>query len=122
MTGARVRPVWGVLLPVAGLAVWAMHFGAVYALSATACERGWVDRTLFGLPWLPAMVGLATLLALLLLALAFRPALQRPRGPWIDGGESEPRFTRWFAGSAAVLATLAVLFQALPALLLPGCG
>jgi hypothetical protein len=111
-----------VLRPLAGLAIWAAHFIIVYALTAIACERGWVTRSVAGLPWVPAMVGIATLVALALLAWAFRPALLPPRTVLIEGGESEPRFTRWFAGSCAALSTLAVLFQALPAVMLPGCG
>lgn len=120
MTGAR--PVLGVLLSVAGLVVWAGHFALVYAASALACERGLLGRTLLGLPLVPAVVGLATLLALALLALVLRPALADPDMALTEGGEAEPRFTRWFAASTAVLAALAVVFEAVPVLLLPGCG
>ncbi|MFC7477231.1 hypothetical protein ACFQS7_22910 [Dankookia sp. GCM10030260] len=116
------RPVFGVLLSVAGLVVWAGHFTAVYAVSALACERGLVADSLLGLPLVPALVGLATLLALALLALVLRPALADPEMALTEGGEAEPRFTRWFAASTAVLAALAVVFQAVPALLLSGCG
>jgi hypothetical protein len=119
---AQRRSVWGALRPLAGLVIWAAHFTAIYAVSAFACERGWAARPLFGLPWVAALVGIATVVALTLLAFAFRPALTAPRAPMLDGGEAEPQFTRWFAGSAGVLAALAVVFQALPVLLLPGCG
>lgn len=119
---STARPVFGVLLSAAGLAVWAGHFTALYAVSAVACERGLAERSLLGLPWVPALVGLATLVALALLGLVLRPALADPGPAWTEGGEAEPRFTRWFAGSTAILAMLAVVFQAVPALLLPGCG
>ncbi len=121
-TRATARPALDVLLSVAGLAVWAAHFTAIYALSAVACERGLTGRLLLGLPWVPALVGIATLVALAVLALVLRPALRAPGGPITEGGEAEPRFTRWFAGTTAVLAALAVVFQAVPVLILPGCG
>ncbi|MBR0650204.1 hypothetical protein GXW78_11060 [Roseomonas terrae] len=119
---AVARPVRAVLLSVAGLVVWAGHFTAIYAASAVACERGLAERSVFGLPWISAMVGLATVVALALLALVLRPSLRMPAASVLDGGEAEPRFTRWFAGSTAVLAALGVVFQAVPVLLLPGCG
>lgn len=118
----EVRPVLGVLLSAAGLVVWAGHFTLVYAVTALACERGLLGRSLFGLPLVPALVGLATLLALALLVLLLRPALAGLGTPLTEGGEAEPRFTRWFAASTTLLATLAVVFEAVPALLLPGCG
>ena len=122
MTAAAARPVFGVLLSVAGLVVWAGHFTAIYAVSAVACERGLLDRSLLGLPWVPALVVIATLVALVLLGLVLRPALAGLGPSWSEGGEAEPRFTRWFAASTAILAVLGVVFQAMPALLLPGCA
>jgi multidrug efflux pump subunit AcrB len=120
MTAAR--PVARVLLSAAGLAVWGGHFTAIYAFTALACERGLIGRLILGLPAVPAMVGLATVLALLLLALLVRPALSARQVGTREAAETEPDFTRWFAAATALLAALAVLFQALPALLLPGCA
>jgi hypothetical protein len=111
-----------VLLSLAGLVIWAGHFTANYAVSAVACERGLAGRALLGVPIVPLWVGLTTLAALALLALVLRPALRLPGARVVDGGEAEPRFTRWFAGSSAVLAAVGVVFQAVPVLLLPGCG
>ena len=56
------------------------------------------------------------------LALVMRPALRRLDGPLDEGGETEPRFTRWFAATTAALAALAVVFQAVPALVVPACS
>lgn len=120
--GIVPRPFPVVLLSVGGLVIWAGHFTAIYAVTALACERGFAERPLLGLPWLPVVVGLATLVALALLALLVRPALRVPGPPALDGGEAEPRFTRWIAVSTAILASMAVVFQAVPVLLLPGCG
>lgn len=107
------------LLSLAGLVVWAAHFTAIYAVTAVACERGLVGHTLLGLPFVAALVGVATVVALALLGLLVRWGAQVPL---TEGGEAEPRFSRWFAASSGVLAALAVSFQAMPVLLLPGCG
>lgn len=116
------RPMLRVLVSVAGLVVWAGHFTLVYAVTALACERGTMDRSLWGLPWVQAVVGIATVLALVTLALLLRPALREPRASLTEGGEAEPRFTHWVAAVTASISALAVVFQAIPALLLPECG
>lgn len=121
-TTMTTQPMLRVLFSVAGLVVWAGHFTAIYAISALACERGLATRTLFGLPWVPVLVCVATLLALVLLGLVMRPAFKGLAAPPLDGGEAEPGFTRWFAASTALLAALAVVFETLPVLILPGCG
>jgi hypothetical protein len=124
MSGAAqpsTRPILAVLLNALGLAVWAAHFGAIYAVNALACERDLALRPL-GLPFVPAAVIGLTLLAVLALALILRRAVRRLAPPHDEGGEEEPRFTTWFAAATAALAALAVLFQAAPALVVPSCG
>lgn len=117
-----VRPVPALLLSLAGLVVWAGHFAVIYAATALACERDLAGRTLLGLPWLPAMVGIATVAALALFALVLRRSVQGLTAPLMEGGEAEPRFTLWLACSTSAMAGLTVMFQAAPALLLAGCG
>jgi hypothetical protein len=108
------RPVFGVLLNGAGFGIWAAHFGAIYAVNALACERG--------LGIARAAIGGLTVLAAAALLLLLWQALRRLDAPLDEGGEAEPRFTRWFAAGAAALGLLGVLFQAAPALVLPSCG
>lgn len=123
MSAAREpAPAFEVLRNAAGLALWALHFGLIYAINAHACERGLAGARLLGLPWVPALVGLATLAALLPLMLLLRSAVAGLGGPRLEGGEAEPRFTRWFAAAITSYAILAVLFQAAPALVVPACG
>ncbi|HZF74752.1 MAG TPA: hypothetical protein VE033_02820 [Acetobacteraceae bacterium] len=116
------RPVLEVLLNALGLAIWAAHFTAIYATNALACARGLANTALFGLPFVPVLVTAFTVAALGGLALVMRSALRGLNPPLDEGGEAEPRFTRWFAFSTAALASLAVLFQGLPALVVPPCG
>ena len=114
-------PVRQVLASTGGLVVWAAHFGAIYATAALACERGLTETRLLGLPFVPAMVAALTLLALGALGLVVRGAEAGRAPPLDEGGEAEPRFTAWLALAGAALGGLAVLFQAVPAMVLPAC-
>lgn len=111
-----------IFVGVVGLVLWALHFTAIYAINAFACERGRESALLLGLPWVPVMVGIATIAILLPLALVLRVTLRRLAGPVTEAGQAEPRFTLWFAAATSLYAVLAVLFQAAPALVLPACG
>jgi hypothetical protein len=123
MSGAAsTRPAFEVLLNALGLLIWAAHFTAIYATNALACERSLAEGPLLGLPFVPVVVTLQTLLALAGLAAVIRASLQRLDPPFDEGGEAEPRFTRWFALATSALAALAVIFQGIPALVVPPCG
>jgi hypothetical protein len=104
----------------AGFALWALHFTLIYAINAVACERGLEGSTLLGLPWVPVLVAIATLLVMVPLVLLLRGSIGRLRAA--EGGEAEPGFSRWFTAAAAGYAMLAVVFQAAPSLVLPACG
>jgi hypothetical protein len=125
MSGAASRPgrpVFEILLNALGLAIWAAHFGTIYAANALACARGLAGTRLLGLPVVPVVVSALTLLALAALAWVMRAALAGLGPPLDEGGEAEPRFTRWFAFATAALAALAVTLQGIPALVVPPCG
>ncbi|MCK8787507.1 hypothetical protein M0638_24350 [Roseomonas sp. NAR14] len=118
-----VRGVRDLLLGMAGLLIWAGHFTVIYAGAALACARGWAEARPFGVPALTLVVGVATLAALLGLARVLRatwPAMRQ--GAPDEGGEAEPRFSRWFAATATLYAIVAVLIQAMPVLFLPSCA
>ncbi|MFL1462956.1 hypothetical protein ACI6QG_12180 [Roseococcus sp. DSY-14] len=106
---------WRALRPSLPLLVWGGHFGAVYAAHALSCERSVAGLSA------PVAVLVATAAALALLALLAWPGLGALRAAPAEGGESETGFLAWFQAAAAVLAAVAVLFQAAPALLVPGC-
>ncbi|WP_458094579.1 hypothetical protein [Roseomonas sp. WA12] len=111
-----------VILPSAGFLVWAAHFGALYAVHAHACERDMAARHLLGMPWVAVLVVGATVLSLAVLAVLFRLTWPGtgPRGA-TEAREAEPDFTRWFGATACVMAGFAVVFEAVPALVLPAC-
>ena len=116
-SGGAVRALW----PAAPLLVWGAHFGALYAIHALACERGLAARQVLGLGFVPALAVAATLVALLALLLLARPGLAELRRDGGEGREGEPAFRLWFAAAATLTAALAILFETMPALILPAC-
>jgi hypothetical protein len=86
-----------------GPLAWALHFGALYAATAFACARG-DARTV---PW---VIGIATLAAAGACA-------------WVIVAEWRRRdaFESWLAAALAAFALVAILWQALPVLLVPIC-
>ncbi len=112
-----------ILGAVASMLVWAVHFLVVYGAQATACARGLAGASLLGLPLIPAMVLGLTLLALAAITWIGLRARHRLRGALSgEEGETQPQFTVWMAAAISLLSALAVLWEAVPALILPPCG
>ncbi|MCW8084788.1 hypothetical protein [Sabulicella glaciei] len=109
------------LRPTAPLFLWGAHFGLIYAIHSFACERGFVEARMLGMPFVQALVAGVTVLALLGLALLAWAPLARMGLPEVDGGEEEPRFRLWLLFAACCAAALTILFQAAPAFVLPAC-
>jgi hypothetical protein len=87
----------------AGIVIWGLHFAAIYGLTALACARGMPA-------WPPLVVAIATTVALVALAVVF------VRG-WRRRGE----FEWWMSAAAAAFAIVAVVWEAVPALIVPAC-
>ena len=86
-----------------GAVIWALHFGAIYGLTGLACARGWQAAV-------PPGIALATVVAAIL-ALAVLVAGWRRRA----------QFESWMTAGIAALALLAILWEALPVLIVPIC-
>jgi hypothetical protein len=87
-----------------GAIVWALHFAAVYGLTALACARAFPRAV----PW---AVGAATLLgAGLSLALM------------VKGYRGRATFIGWMTGTVAALALVALLFEAVGAAVIRSCA
>jgi len=101
-----------------GPLIWAAHFLAIYALTTLACERRGMAAW-FGVDAVPWFIGAATLAAVIVLVLTISGALHSVRH---DASLPEPSgFMRWLTAAIAALALLAVLWEALPVLLVPIC-
>lgn len=84
--------------------VWGLHFGAVYALTALACARA-APQTV---PW---TIGAATLAAAAALIVTI-----------LRGWPRRSDFTTWLTGALAAAALVAIVWEALPVLLVPPCA
>lgn len=97
----------------AGLLIWAAHFGAVYIFTALACARG-VGAGPGNTPAIAAGIAIATALAVAAIAALLRHALQ---GAWYHQAHAANMpFLAWLTAAVAAYALLAVLWTALPAL------
>ncbi|MBU8536586.1 hypothetical protein [Falsiroseomonas tokyonensis] len=108
---------------IAGLIVWAAHFLLVYGAQATVCWRGLAGATLWGQPLVPAIVLGLTALGLVAVALIGGRAWRRLHsGLASQEGEEQSQFTLWMSLAVTLMAALAMVWEAVPVLILPPCG
>lgn len=88
----------------AGVAVWALHFAAIYGFTALACARGWAAEV-------PGAVALATAIALVALAAVVLAG-------WHRRGE----FESWMSAALGGFAFVAIVYEAISVLVVPACG
>lgn len=98
------------LLMFSGPLIWAVHFLAVYVLAALACARGFAD-----LAWLGASVAQWGIGVMTLGAVAAVIVVQR------RGSQATP-FLDWTTLTLGWLSILAIVWEALPAYLVPACA
>lgn len=87
----------------AGVIVWALHFAAIYGLTALACARGAPSLV----PW---VIGAATAGAGLACVAIMAFALGR-----------RAQFESWIAVGVAALALVAIVWEAFPMLVMTPC-
>jgi hypothetical protein len=85
-----------------GPLLWALHLTALYGFTALACARGFAHAV----PWVIAVATLVLGAAAALLMLRF----------------SKPQFMDWLTAALAALSLVAIVWQALPVLLVSPCG
>lgn len=120
MQVAGFSPILGAI---SAMIVWAAHFLIVYGAQATACARGGAGATLFGQPMVPALVLGSTALSLVVVGGIGLRAWRRLRsGLSGQEGEDKPQFTVWMTAAIALLAALAIVWEAVPAFILRPCG
>lgn len=105
----------------APMAVWALHFVAVYAMQGLACAQDWQRAPLGGREavfWWLLLATLAALVVIAALGLRAWRALRQPE----DDAARRHRFARRVTLAASAMALVAVAFTAIPIFLLPACG
>jgi hypothetical protein len=90
-----------ILLIPSGAIVWAVHFAAIYGVTALACARGFPNLV----PWTVAIAGCAAAALLVLIV----------RAAYMD------EFVGWTTGAIALAALLAVAWESAAGLLVPAC-
>lgn len=103
-----------ILLLFAGPLVWAVHFVAIYGLTGVVCARAGSAGRWLGWPWEAWAIVAAGLVATAALAACVR---SRPRSELADNR----RFLRWTSLALCALALLAIVWETLAVLLVPGC-
>jgi hypothetical protein len=92
-----------VLFMSSGVMVWALHFMAIYGITALACARA--------APGVVApAIGVSSLAAIAALVVIFA-----------RGWRQRAVFESWLAASVAALALIAVVYETIPVLLVPIC-
>jgi hypothetical protein len=107
MFGTRVGLTTTILAPV----VWSVHFVFIYVLNALACARG------IAAGWVPAGIAVGTLLAFAAVAVPTFWSWQRAR----LGDEAAEPFLARLGLLLGGLTLLSILYNAVPALLVPAC-
>ena len=84
------------------IVVWALHFALIYGFTALACARDFGAAA----PW---AVGVATAAAAVVAVVLIIANLNA-------------EFTRWMTAALAAAALLAIIWQGIPALMVPACA
>jgi hypothetical protein len=88
----------------AGVIIWALHFGAIYGVTALACARGWEGMVA------PAIAG-ATGAAVLASAAVI-----------VAGWRRRGIFEYWLSATVASFGLIAIVYEAIPILMVPICA
>lgn len=98
-----------------GPLVWAVHFLAIYGMTALACARDFAAGAIV----VAGFIGSVTLLAAAVLGVTIWLAIRGRRSLTLT---ATSEFTHWLAAGINSLALLAVLWEAMPILLVPICA
>lgn len=95
-----------------GALIWAVHFMAIYGFTTLACTRGFAGAQWLGIGVVEWAIGVATLIAL---AAVVSIIVAATRLTPVVG------FTEWMTAGVAALAAVAIVWEALPAMMVPPC-
>jgi hypothetical protein len=84
-----------------GVILWALHFTVIYGFTALACARGF-GASASWVVGVATVVAAAAALALIVTHLS-------------------TEFTHWMTAAVAALALVAIIWEGLPALMVPAC-
>lgn len=102
-----------------GVLIWAAHFFVIYSVTAIACERGRPDAGWPGIGLVPWVIGLATAAAVATAGWITVRSLRAASRP--AETDQTSHFVDWMTASLCTLALIAIVWEALPVLLVPVC-
>lgn len=110
------------LFTIGGLLAWAAHFTVIYGFTAVACAQGFAGADILGFDIVPFVISVATIIALLG-TLAVLAIATFGRGPIraSPGGQPTKSFLRYVTVALAALSLIAIVWNALPVLIVPLC-
>lgn len=123
VNGAREGFFAKTMLMMGSLVVWGVHFLGVYIFNALACARGFATMQVLGFGIVPLTVTAFTVVALALIGLIMFVAWRR-LGPAAGRHVTEPAgdFMRYITLTLGGLSLLAIVWDGLPALIVPPCA
>lgn len=102
------------LLMFSGPLIWTVHFLAIYVFVALACARRFADVEWLGAgvaQWTVGVLTLASVAAVAMILLCYRR---------IDRNAAD--FVRWTTFALGALSVVAMVWEAVPAYVVPTCG
>lgn len=109
---------------VAAPVIWGIHFVVCYVLVSLVCALGWSELRLLGMPLGHAGVALASLIALILLGYTAALNIEKYRRAPSDASDADDPapFIALNSVLLCALSTVALVWVAFPALMLPACS
>jgi hypothetical protein len=119
MSGARTLQV---MVMLGGMIAWAVQFTVVYGVTATLCGRGWADATVLGIGVVPFTILTVTLAALAAAAILLIVSLRQDRQLRDQPALATDRFLSQAGVLISGLSLIAILWNGVPAFILPACA
>ena len=110
------------LFMIGGLLVWSVHFTVIYGFTTVACTMSFAIESVLGLGVVPLAIGAATLLALAMTGAVLITAVSGPIPPRSARyDDTTEHFMRYTAVVIAALSLVAIVWNALPVLIVTPC-
>ncbi|MEN8260236.1 MAG: hypothetical protein ABFS02_06570 [Pseudomonadota bacterium] len=103
-----------------GLMIWGAHLLVIYSFTALACARRFWQLNWLGIGVVPWVIGAATLVAVAVISIITAQSIRFLRES--DSRENASRFLHWMTAAIGLLSLLAIVWNALPVLMVPICA
>lgn len=105
-----------------GLIAWAVQFTIIYGITSTLCARGWAGVTLLGLGGVQMAILIATLMTFAVTAILLMASVRKDRKVSNPPASATDSFMNRASVLFNGLSLVVILWQGIPALILPACA